>query len=288
MKLPIIQSLWIGAPLSNLEKLCIQSFLDNGHEFHLYVYDDVPGIPDGCIIKDGNEILHSSEIFNNRRGGIAPFSDWFRYTMLYKRGGFWVDMDVVCVKPFAFESEVVLSQHVVWPHSRFANFVLGFSPMHPAMLELSEQCKQIGNTSNVVKFWELLTPIVEKHNLAKFAQPPLCFSVPADSFLDYYPNGIDLPAATHSVHVANSKFGKQEVYDKNDKFHEHSLFELLKEKHGIKNTSGAKTVTPEVVVSAREMGRVSKIKKQRKQRRNRRTLLAIVAFAAGLLIGLAI
>ena len=47
MKLPIIQSFWVGEPLSKLEQLCIQSFLDNGHEFHLYVYDDVQGIPEG-------------------------------------------------------------------------------------------------------------------------------------------------------------------------------------------------------------------------------------------------
>ena len=33
----IIQSLWIGTELSNLERLSIKSFIDNGHTYHLYV-----------------------------------------------------------------------------------------------------------------------------------------------------------------------------------------------------------------------------------------------------------
>ena len=41
--LPIIQSLWIGDDLTNLEKLCVQSFIDHGHEFHLYTYADIGG-----------------------------------------------------------------------------------------------------------------------------------------------------------------------------------------------------------------------------------------------------
>ena len=32
----VIQSLWIGDRLSVMERLCIQSFLDQGHQFHLY------------------------------------------------------------------------------------------------------------------------------------------------------------------------------------------------------------------------------------------------------------
>ena len=88
--LSVIQSLWIGDSLSNLEKLCIQSFMDNGHEFHLYVYENVAGIPDGTIIKDANEILHKDLIFR-RRGKITTFSNWFRYALLAKMGGFgWI------------------------------------------------------------------------------------------------------------------------------------------------------------------------------------------------------
>ena len=43
----VIQGLWIGSELSMLERLSIASFLDNGHDYHLYTYGDVRGIPDG-------------------------------------------------------------------------------------------------------------------------------------------------------------------------------------------------------------------------------------------------
>ena len=39
MNSEIIQSLWIGPRLSNMEYLCIKSFIDFGHEFHLYTID---------------------------------------------------------------------------------------------------------------------------------------------------------------------------------------------------------------------------------------------------------
>jgi len=104
----IIQSLWIGSSLSKLEQVCLKSFIDNGHEFHLYTYEDVDNIPEGIIIKDGNEILDKSEIFRYQNGSVSAFSNLFRFTLLYKKGGIWVDTDVICVKPFLFEDEIVI------------------------------------------------------------------------------------------------------------------------------------------------------------------------------------
>ena len=33
------------------------------HDYHLYLYDDIKGIPDGVVIKDANEIMDGSKIF---------------------------------------------------------------------------------------------------------------------------------------------------------------------------------------------------------------------------------
>ena len=41
MTCDIIQGLWIGETLSTMEYLSIKSFLDNGHEYHLYTYGEV-------------------------------------------------------------------------------------------------------------------------------------------------------------------------------------------------------------------------------------------------------
>jgi len=59
----IIQGLWIGPELSVMEQLSVVSFLQNGHEYQLYVYEEPKNIPAGTVIKDANEILPSSSIF---------------------------------------------------------------------------------------------------------------------------------------------------------------------------------------------------------------------------------
>jgi hypothetical protein len=105
-----IQGLWVGPRLSTMERLSISSFLANGHEYHLYVYDDVDGVPKGTILKDAAEILPSSRIFQYRdRPSYAGFSNFFRYKLLLERGGWWMDTDVVCLKPFSFDSEYVFA-----------------------------------------------------------------------------------------------------------------------------------------------------------------------------------
>ena len=95
---PIIQGLWIGPRLSRFEYNSIKSYLKCGYEYHLYTYDHVENIPPGVIIKDGNEILDRKHIFHYE-GSIAPFSDLFRYKLLYLRGGIWTDCDIICVHP---------------------------------------------------------------------------------------------------------------------------------------------------------------------------------------------
>src|SRR5258706_1862824 len=99
----IVQGLWIGGSLSTMERLSIKSFLANGHAYHLYAYDDVAGVPPGAVVKDGNQILPSSLIFRCKQNkSFAAFSDFFRYKLLLEKGGWWVDLDVVCLKFFAF------------------------------------------------------------------------------------------------------------------------------------------------------------------------------------------
>lgn len=107
----IIQSLWIGGSLSVIEQLCIRSFLAQGHDFHLYTYGEVKNIPGGTLVRDANEIVPASAIFKDSRGRVATFADYFRYQLLFQKGGWWVDMDVFCLRyfevadPYCFASE---------------------------------------------------------------------------------------------------------------------------------------------------------------------------------------
>lgn len=108
----IIQSMWIGARLSPIERLGITSFLRNGHEFHLYTYGKVDNVPEGTIIKDANEILPTTTLDYKLFTKLAIFADYFRYKLLIEKGGWWVDTDTVCIRPFDIPNEYVFSSEV--------------------------------------------------------------------------------------------------------------------------------------------------------------------------------
>lgn len=120
----IINGLWIGTRLSNVELLTIYSFLKNGHDFYLWTYDPIENeLPDGLIVKDANDIIPRHKVFCYKRtnqfghgkGSYAGFSDIFRYKLLHKYGGWWVDMDVTCLKHFDFEEPYVFRTHHDFP-----------------------------------------------------------------------------------------------------------------------------------------------------------------------------
>jgi Glycosyltransferase sugar-binding region containing DXD motif len=109
----VIQGLWVGNRLSVMEQLSIRSFLANGHDYHLYAYEQIDGLPVGTVIKDANEILPASAIFRYAdHDSFAGFSNFFRFKLLLERGGWWSDSDVVCLKPYNFDEPYVFpSQH---------------------------------------------------------------------------------------------------------------------------------------------------------------------------------
>jgi mannosyltransferase OCH1-like enzyme len=93
-----------------MQQLSIASFLANGHAYHLYVYEDLKGIPAGTVVKDGNDILPASRIFQYRDyPTYAGFANYFRFKLLFDRGGWWADLDLICLKPFDFPEEYVVS-----------------------------------------------------------------------------------------------------------------------------------------------------------------------------------
>lgn len=148
MSLPIIQSLWIGDILSLNEQLCIASFLYHGHEFHLFTYGTIENIPNGTIVKDASEIIPLDKIFKYGSGkdSYAGFANWFRYKLLFERGGFWVDTDVICMKPFQFDSNIIFGLE----SNNKANLaVLCFPKGHELCLYLKDFCE---NPNKILPF----------------------------------------------------------------------------------------------------------------------------------------
>ncbi|MBE2896359.1 hypothetical protein HPC38_05665 [Pasteurellaceae bacterium HPA106] len=108
-KLDPIKMLWIGERFSRLEHLCISSFLFHGHPVHLYCYSEIKNVPNGVIHKDANRIISKDKIFT-KNGSYALFADLFRWKLLFEQGGYYSDTDVLCLRPFDFEEEVIIGQ----------------------------------------------------------------------------------------------------------------------------------------------------------------------------------
>lgn len=120
----VINSLWIGSELSSLELLTLHSFTSQGHLFRLWTYGPLRSpIPAGVELRDANEIIPEHRVFRYRhtnryghgKGSVSGFSDIFRYKLLYEHGGWWVDMDITCLKPFDLKQPYFFRSHHVLP-----------------------------------------------------------------------------------------------------------------------------------------------------------------------------
>ena len=288
-QLPIIQSLWIGDDLTNLEKLCIQSFLDNGHEFHLYTYAEIGGIPvsGGLIVKDGNEILPEKKIFQCEGGSYAAFADWFRYALLTAKGGAWVDMDMVCLKPFDFGYNAVFfagDNEVLCTTA-----VIGAPTNHPLMVAMMDECNAVPNKDGC-KWGAVGGPRVLSETVAEMGYEnsvkPFYYFMPLTASQWYLPldktfaESTDFFSGSYAIHLYNEMLRKAGL-DKNARFDSESLFEKLKAKHSIENTTLFE-ITPADVkakVALRENVRIERKSKEKK------LLLGVVLLIGVLVVG---
>jgi hypothetical protein len=236
-----IQSLWIGAHLSTLEKLSIRSFVDHGHAFHLYVYQDLPDRPPGVVLKDANDILPQSEIFHYRdRNSVAAFSNVFRYKLLLERGGWWCDTDVVCLRPLdladehVFVSETVELRDAAGPRTVVGSCLIKAPPGSPAMALALRICQ---SKDRAALRWGEIGPrlvgdVVEARCLQRFVRPPAAFcpiGYGAWRQLIVAPPP-SLPADAYAVHFWNEMW-RLAGQDKDADYPPECLYERLKHRH---------------------------------------------------------
>lgn len=156
-------SFWYGGDLTPTAVACINSFRAHGFGYHLYTYDVIANVPQFVNIKDAEEILPRSNIFF-AHGGIEHYADVFRYHLLNRAGGWWVDTDVVCNTDVLPEGDMAFAIENKVPV--VGNGQLKFPKSHPVLLDLIEEVKSIdphsrwGSTGPIA-----LTKIIEKHNL---------------------------------------------------------------------------------------------------------------------------
>ena len=99
-----ISCFWIGDPLGLLELTCLRSWI-RYHPVILYSYQvlDIPADLSGVQLREASEILSQEYFFEYNHRSPAykflPFADLFRFTMLHKKGGIWLDLDLTLQRP---------------------------------------------------------------------------------------------------------------------------------------------------------------------------------------------
>lgn len=215
-----IGMLWIGNPLSKIEKISINSFIYYGHDVTVYLYDQSIELPNGVKKGDANLIVDKSKIFS-LYGTVSTFSDFFRYNMIKKTGKTWVDMDTVCLSSdWNFGSKTYASY--IGQHVNTA--VLSMDKDSEAIDYLIENASKIYTMLNEEKINYrvigslLLTPTFEKFNLMDNVLPEIVLTGISygDSdrlFKKYDP--LLISPESKSIAMYNSNFRGRE-HEKND------------------------------------------------------------------------
>lgn len=177
-KLETIHSFWIAGPLRPVNLLTIRSFLAAGHPFMLYTYDIslLTAAPEGIIVRDAREIMPESEIYyyKNMMGGKESFkfggiAERLKAEMLYQLGGWHVDLDVTCLKPFDFQSEYVFRPHA---QGVVANMIKAPKHSELARQYLAHTKTIDANNQDWTKSFRGLIKIITSLGLAQFILEP--------------------------------------------------------------------------------------------------------------------
>ena len=105
-----LNALWFGDHLGYLEQLSIKTALAQGHPYTLYSYEPkrLSGVPDGVEVRNASEVMSDPKRVAYFHGKFRALgSDFFRYEILAKALGYWVDLDLLFLKPLDLQEPYV-------------------------------------------------------------------------------------------------------------------------------------------------------------------------------------
>ncbi|WP_343538731.1 glycosyltransferase [Sphingobacterium thalpophilum] len=231
-----IQSFWFGGTLSTMERLSILSFLKNGHSVDIYSYDNIIGLPEGANQVDANQILEKDKIFFDSSGGIAAFSDWFRYKLLYDRGGWWIDMDVICLQPFDISDDFCFATE-----NYSSNYETGItccvikSQAKAKFLEIILDHINSFKTYKNIEWGQfgpkLIHAALMQFECGQYIQPVEAFC-PVDwtEMKSLVEEQRELPINSLAIHMWNNLWRINNM-DKDGSYHPHTIYERLKSRY---------------------------------------------------------
>ena len=142
-----LRTFWHGSPLSPYHLFCLQSFVSRGHRIELFSYEPAFVVPSWIVLRDAAEILPCERVFRYQsgpgKGSPALHANLFRLCMLERLGGWWIDADVLLLRP-----QLPEDAHFFAPDGdHFSNAILKFPAGHPLLIEGIERFQAIGQAA---------------------------------------------------------------------------------------------------------------------------------------------
>jgi hypothetical protein len=165
-----VRCFWHGEPLGPYQLMGMRSFVDRGHRVELFTYDPDIVVPEWIVRRDANEIWPTDHILtyrnDNSRGSFALHANLFRYAMLHRLGGWWIDQDVILLRQELPDQDIFFSLETIDPVQATIS-VLKFPAGHPVLADCVARCVAAGESplygqTAVVLFTEM----VAKYQLA--------------------------------------------------------------------------------------------------------------------------
>lgn len=233
-----INCMWIGPHIPQLEQACLLAMLKHGHKVNLFTYAKPDNVSSGINVYDAREILPEECIFRHQKTGSPSLTaDMFRYQMLRKSLGIWLDTDVLLLQPLQITKQQVygLQSHdfannavlylpsgspVLDSLCAFAEEPYPVPPWFPAwQRSILSLRKNIGMPKHVRQMsWgvfgpQALTHFAKKHAQMKFARAahvfyPVPFEQAHGPFMENYDTEARIRKDTIALHLWGHRLRK--------------------------------------------------------------------------------
>ncbi len=216
---------WMG-DLTIYEIANLQSFVKHGFKVIIWTYDknlEKNINLKGVSFKDANLVLNESLLMKFKQGrqksSLSSFSNLFRYELLKKYGGWWFDIDCICVKNIDEFIKLTNNRDFVIGRERqnyTGSSVLYFNDVK-ILDELIQEVNSIAKKNDYSFFWgeigpDLISEIILKNNLMNDTLDENYFyKISADKFHKFFENKTNLMIDmedSYILHTWNEMFNR--------------------------------------------------------------------------------
>lgn len=140
--LPDIATFWIGPRLPDFHRLCVASWMAQGHRVRFFSYEPVDNLPPGVESCDAETVFPRARLADPAlKMHVVIQSDIWRLAMLQKGLGVWCDPDVLLFRPISRPSRLLLG---VERHGSPCVAVMWWPADHPCLAEIMAVFDRVG------------------------------------------------------------------------------------------------------------------------------------------------